>query len=93
MNKFTEGPWYIVPKDSPLTGDGVICELDRLSIRPMDGADLANEQLDAHLISAAPDLLEALEGVLELFAPGDQQLMRQLVAARNAISKAKGLRP
>lgn len=87
MNKFTEGPWHIVPKEAPLSGDGVVCELDLLSIRPADGVKLAQEGYDASLIAAAPEMLEALEDIIQR---NEIQHWFNVDKARAAVAKAKG---
>lgn len=91
MNRHTEGPWHIVPKDAPLTGDGLVCDLDTLSIRPRDGVKLGREQDDANLLAAAPELLEALEFALQQTGcDGDLCTEDWHEEARKAIAKAKG---
>ena len=58
--KHTPGPWAIIPKGKPFAGD----------IADNTGAVVAQAYLNEHqanakLISAAPDMLEALEGLLK----------------------------
>ena len=62
MSKHTPGPWNIVedrvPSSLEVFGGGVaIAELWRR-------ADIEKEKADAYLISAAPELLEALESIV-----------------------------
>ncbi len=81
--KRTPGPWRI--EDQDIYGDdknGYICTWSGYSV-------------DAHLIAAAPDLLEALElaqalGILE--APADESVSNRefRTAAKAAIAKARG---
>ena len=53
-----------------------------------------NNRADARLIAAAPDLLSALSGMLEIFVESDQlanfEDMETVKAARAAIKKATG---
>ena len=81
MSKHTEGPWQY----RPITGD--IC--DRAGTLVMS---LKNETAyDGVLVAAAPDLLEALEGILD-----DLDNVHRLMGsfdlshAYAAIAKAKG---
>lgn len=46
---------------------------------------------NAHLIAAAPDLLEALIGMVEVFGNAEHVLtLNEVIAAKQAISKARG---
>lgn len=71
---------------------------DLLSLYPTDGADEPVDfpvKANAHLIAAAPDLLEALRGMAALYDGLDyalvhQRVMDKVVAARAAIAKAEG---
>lgn len=56
------------------------------------GSDPEQVKADARLIAAAPELLEALEHVYEVFAPINDSVggYGALVQARAAIDKAKG---
>jgi len=106
--KWTKGPWSFVVED----GDRKIVAPstdERLRTRDTLMCDTAyypwcpDSDADWHLISAAPDLLEALQGALKaLDAIGDemtvgdrftnagQYLIDALMPARAAISKALG---
>lgn len=48
-----------------------------------------NAEANARLIAAAPELLGALEGMLEVFADGDNEDMATISKARASIKKAK----
>jgi hypothetical protein len=90
---FTPGPWEL----HPLVGN---------FIRPRDHrgpviADASGEnwEANAHLIAAAPDLYEALAGVVELYVElvnsgdagfWDPEEVSAIVAARAALRKANG---
>ena len=86
--KFTPGPWRYASRnvnEIMTTFHGV--QIGRSYI------DVAteNEKADAHLIAAAPELLEALEAIME----NDGTMMRPncIDKARDAIAKAKGAQP
>lgn len=86
MSKHTPGPWSFDP-------------LDRVIIKPEE-ADIAHmdstaSDADICLISAAPELLEALEALDNYYqSSGEDDFCRfykdVLVPARAAIAKAKG---
>jgi len=95
MTQHTPGPWYRDP----------YAENDIVSGTPEDGAsictmwedgykDEAQPRANANLITAAPDLLEALEDLVTLvdFIADEYDLSRmsETKAARAAIAKAKG---
>lgn len=95
--KYTPGPWRIEPDfqgfiivGRPKWGAircGVEGEWDVAEI-DTDGED---DEANAHLIAAAPELLEALEGLLDLSSESGE-IDRRLAFkdARAAIAKAKG---
>ena len=93
----TPGPWYTdaVDDDRYLITDGQdrIAAVRRIDVPP------SIADANARLISAAPDLLEALEALFEncemihkYWGDGDntKQADNAIAAARSAISKAKG---
>jgi hypothetical protein len=90
MQKFTAGPWLVV--EVPHTGLIGVQRGDRVLC--LDG----DQEADAHLIAAAPDLLEALD-MYSLPLTGDPRLdcaefgsyavMREN-ARRAAVKKARG---
>lgn len=96
MSAHTKGPWaqhpqypWIIKEDSRPIGDiedGVtICSTtshDSSGFFPCPGEGAAN----ARLISAAPDLLEALQALL----PGAEAMGWDTTKARAAINKATG---
>lgn len=89
MSKHTPGPW-IFYADTPSTDPNwhIVTTANRMRvlanvhIEPGNAMDAAN----ARLIAAAPDLLEALQGVLRV---ADRQT-DEFDAARAAIAKAIG---
>ena len=98
MNKHTPGPWAFVAADDissehryisshwvsgPFTDESqyrTICDIAKWDTQERQ---IANAQL----IAAAPDLLEALEAVLECGSTTDQWWMDK---AKAAINKAEG---
>ena len=99
MEKFngTAGPWYASVSDR---GIGPVSKDDDQSygmILPVAwvefDVDPVYQQANAHLIAAAPELLEALilaESVIRNMAEPSQSKNFTLEAARAAISKALG---
>lgn len=69
--KHTPGPWHV---DSSMAAyrvasdSVVICELFGVAIPPQPAVEHAN----AHLIAAAPELLEALEEMVAMMDCGDE---------------------
>lgn len=110
--KHTAGPWrvelyegehpYIISEQGKRWDNPVVCNLYD-DVTPNDSVTMGawyescdNAKANARLIAAAPELLEALEGVyriIEAFgyttALGKTQKAR-MDAARSAIAKAKG---
>lgn len=93
MNKHTPGPW-IADEDGWIKGgDGEVIEYAGC------GSHEAywNKQEDKALVLAAPDLLEALEQLIEFLEPmrfdrksDDNRAIALEVAARAAIARARG---
>jgi hypothetical protein len=91
MNKFTPGPWeighdYLI--QTVATDGWEIAEIRQ---------DTGDFEANARLIAAAPDLLEALEGMVSIYAVSTGvnsmacQVEQQLTAmARAAIARAQG---
>ncbi len=111
--KHTPGPWRWQIHDhsaASLGGDQCVEENHVLTVSPCKscqkraerwewGRCLTPNEANAALIAAAPDMLEALEGLLEKYpvVPASQLLgdeikeqSQRLSAARAAIAKAKG---
>ena len=95
MSKHTLGPWEasegypsdIWHVDRPSRGYSVVVS------RAEEDWDMAVEevQANAHLIAAAPELLDALETLLLSTERDDMNFrVRAMEAAREAIAKAKG---
>lgn len=101
MNKHTPGPWSAVIGSSFWTveeggGQRIANTLDSECV--FIGSDEYNHsEANAHLIAAAPDLLEALESALEAFEEIQGSCSTDRIIcqeesqkARAAIAKAKG---
>lgn len=87
MNKHTEGPWDVVTADRGYIITALGGVYDVAVVRNIGHQD---NQANARLISAAPNLLAALEAIFKndgnhVFVSGSMEQ-----AARSAISKAKG---
>lgn len=92
MNKYTQGPWVIQPKDvqkdvaspdlivGPLYGEQVCCVY----------IDNERDRANAHLISAVPDLFEACKRVLAEIEGGDEISIGAEEDLIAAIEKAEG---
>ena len=105
--KWTPGPWHVGPKKATyqVVGDvaerlielGLPTEIEMASVGhrggqaaaiPMDESSMAN----AHLISAAPELLEACERVIDSIEGGATTPEESITYVRAAIAKARGER-
>lgn len=85
MSKHTPGPWVII--NHQIGGaDG-----KEVGNAFAPGRPAVEQEANARLIAAAPDLLEALESILLIKPTPAQTLNWELYeAAQTAISKAKG---
>ena len=83
MSKHTPGPWFT---SQPNEGGGTL-------IKPIPGQVIAQCDLmpemeaNAHLVAAAPELLYALESIVEM---NPELPMGMIEAADDAIAKARG---
>lgn len=83
--KHTPGPWFAEEDEE---GNWRVADEDGAWVaRSLSWA--REEEADAYLIAAAPDLLEALERMVSLFL---RQNAHDVAGARAAIAKAKGLK-
>ena len=96
MSKHTPGPWHYRTSDGSIGGIDSACGLSiaqAFQVKPIS-EDLTQEtrKSNAHLIAAAPDLLDALKELLlaERLDDDDQILLSARVKARAAIAKAEG---
>ncbi|CAB3919953.1 hypothetical protein LMG3328_05304 [Achromobacter ruhlandii] len=88
--KHTPGPWavrydYVV--QAPSFDDGRLVPVAQPYGVNSDGTDLF---ANARLIAAAPELLEALEGLLAVSVDTTSDELLAMMAARASIAKAKG---
>lgn len=82
MSNHTPGPWSH-------DGDGEILAQDNVIVVYSHGGQRAVQtDEDANLISAAPDLLEALEAMIAMCWDADSE--NEVILARAAIAKARG---
>ena len=92
-HSFTPGPWYVTGKLTRYVeariGGGLIQEVASCGPTEADGGYGPQQAANARLIAAAPDLLEALRGVLRI---ADRKT-DEFDAARAAIAKATGEQP
>lgn len=99
MSKHTKGPWRIQVlgnQKADLISGGTFMGLTGGSGAPdvYDPDDAAEWEANGRLITAAPDLLEALKKLLRdeaVLDDDDPQLGASRVQARAAITKAEGL--
>ena len=93
MSKHTPGPWFAVGAQVETENDSVpdICTCDPQVMRQshLDWHPRTVEA-NARLIAAAPELLEALEMMLEMSEMGGFGKAAAEDVARAAIAKAKG---
>ena len=90
MNKHTPGPWYVEVThydDGVISGRTICHGTNNYSDGPEGEVCkvLTGNEFDAKLITAAPDLLGALENMLDY--PSEQWAIAQ---ARFMVSKARG---
>lgn len=77
VNKYTPGPWE-------LRGTRLVTDKHGVVIAEKIGSNGGGSESNARLIASAPELLEALEALLDDASSKNQK------AARDAIAKAKG---
>lgn len=94
--QYTPGPWKARQWGETIdisNGDTSICNLNPCGVYD-SGIPKRIHSANARLIASAPDLLEALKGMLNNFKPGDiKKHYSQNVAvsiANSAIAKAEG---
>lgn len=96
MNKHTPGPWRLHRHHKPISNQWIFQVVTDEEYGEIVAGTCTNPQrpeevreANAHLISAAPDLLEALSEVVEWLELGDHAGPMHS-KARTAISKARG---
>lgn len=103
MNKHTPGPWVVRKRETypghvhegffKIDGFTAKGEQEYRVASVIDGNDSPQNESNARLIAAAPDLLEALQDVVNSVArctSGDVCQMSDFSSARAAIAKATG---
>ncbi len=98
MSKFTPGPWELTTREGqpskPWNGSESICIVK--SEGPMTGYIAAmitsghwgKKLANAHLIAAAPELLEACKSMVADFDLGEYSIKQSLAMIKTAIAKA-----
>ena len=90
MSKHTPGPWVARPDPNACQPDDWCVGIGD-SLANIDKVAVCSER-DAHLIAAAPDLLEALKSIVKSLADQDDEGLiehaQQMIDARAAIAKA-----
>lgn len=90
MNKFAPGPWKIQRQNpSPTTGEWMISGQKPGYLAEVRDCGSGDVMANASLIAAAPDLLEALQLVVDTTENGGWP-SAALVIAKAAIAKAMG---
>ncbi len=97
-SKHTPGPWAIWDtKNGRQVGMSerpvmvaTMCELEKLRLYPEEGHYPGSLEANARLIAAAPDLLEALKHMSEVFERELGPKWESVIVARAAIAKAEG---
>ena len=98
----TPGPW-VVTQLARINARSVVVDADegrrRIAKIALSATLPETDQANARLIAAAPELLSALEGLLDHHhvvaraagdSPGDPDQAPEVIAARAALAKAKG---
>ena len=97
MSQHTPGPWTVGVYDATenfrsITHHACVCDPDTMALIAVTGpATDEQSQHDANLIAAAPDLLEALQGLVNIAThPQATKAEIRMIAieARAAIAKA-----
>ena len=93
----TPGPWYVTGKLTryveALIDGGLIQEVAACGPTKADGGYGPQQEANARLIAAAPDLLEALKWMVLRTEEGGYSDGKCLEEARAAIAKATGEQP
>jgi len=84
--RHTPGPWRVNDWGEPEYLDGMRAQYT-IEARGDDRTAVVFEQDDARLIAAAPELLEALVGLVD-YHDTDEEELPEVTAARVAITKA-----
>lgn len=99
-DKFTPGPWFITGSQTKYIeariGGGMLQEIAAVGPTAADGGHGEQQEANAALIAAAPELLQALEGLLDAdrayeYGGYTESELAAINQARAAIAKARGL--
>lgn len=94
LNKFTPGPWFVSGSMTRYVeariGGGTIQEVAACGPTDADGGYGEQQHANARLIAAAPDLLEALEHLVNHIDVTGSLSILSTGKARAAIAKARG---
>jgi hypothetical protein len=85
--KHTPGPWLLVSRE--VGGAIQIVDSHPATLRICTVTNAHNDEANAHLIAAAPELLKQLESALACIER-DGSVLGDMVKMRAAIAKAKG---
>jgi len=94
VSGFTPGPWKQAtrgPNGCPIIGDGKGLMVAMITHSANEHDQSVEAEANAHLIAAAPDLLEALESISFRWDTKNLYKIGEAIeASRAAIAKAKG---
>lgn len=95
MSKHTPGEWRVEPEcsygyDIRSEGEKWVCSANNDHGNPERFPTNEESLSNAHLIAAAPDLLEALEFVVEKVRTADLMVVGADIVINDAIAKARG---
>jgi hypothetical protein len=89
MDKHTPGPWVVDDESQVIAGNRVVAQVFG-PCEPSNCVDIDREWADACLIAAAPELLEALEALIDEAHPIRYDQRKAMAHA--AVAKARGER-
>jgi hypothetical protein len=97
MNQHTQGPWAFEYSNDVGPDDDYFIEFFEILTKDCKVLARVEEEPDARLIAAAPDLLQVVEDALMIFEFGDDDKTVAtpywVARARAAIAKATGEQP
>ena len=90
--EYYKGPWRLNAGDETQIMDSAQRTVARAQCGGLSGITLTEAEANAHLIAAAPDLLEEGEALLDLLVQLRPDMAESTIAAnmRAAIARAKG---
>jgi hypothetical protein len=87
MSEYTKGPWFIVGDSILASGQNI---LDKFVAKQVCGENATEIKANSDLLSAAPELFDALKALVAFEADGAGNGKRAMAKARDAIAKAEG---